>query len=313
MSEKKKNISFYIIYYSLYSVLKVIAFFPFFFLYLFADFLYYVVYHVVRYRRQIVRDNLSGSFPDKSHAEIKTIEKKFYRHYCNCLMEAIKLFNISDKEMSKRMVFKNVDVLNDILNDSQSAILCIGHYGNWEWVTSLNLLFDPAHVKLSQVYKKISNKAVDDIFLKLRSRFESDGIDKNIIYREIIRRRRDNQNLLIGFIADQSPSVGNIHHWIDFLNRNTPVFIGIEKIAKQTDFAVAYLDIECVKRGYYVCDIKLITKAPKEEPDYFITKRYFELLEDNIKRAPAYWLWSHKRWKYTNQGEVDKILKRKNA
>ena len=313
MGEVKKNISFYITYYLLYTILKIIAFFPFFILYIISDLLYYITYYVIKYRRQIVRDNLSGSYPGKSKKEIITLEKKFYKHFCNYLIETIKLFHISDKEISKRMVFKNVEILDSILNKSQSAILCIGHYGNWEWVTSLNLLFDSKQVKLCQVYKKISNRAIDAIFFKLRNRFHSEGIDKNVIYREIIRRRKENQNLMIGFIADQSPSIVNIHHWVNFLNRNTPVFVGIERIAKQTGFAVAYLDVECVKRGYYIGDIKLITKSPKEVPDNYITQQYFELLEENINRAPQYWLWSHKRWKFANQEEVDKTLKERNG
>lgn len=313
MSSRKRNISFYFIYYPIYFILRLISFCPFFILYIFSDVLYFIVFYVVKYRRKVVRDNLKNCFSDLSNDEVQKIEKKFYHHFCDYFVETIKLFCISDKSMSKRMTFKNVEQLNDILSKDQSAILCIGHYGNWEWVTSLNLQFQSSDIKLCQVYKKISNDAFDTLFFKLRSRFKSDGIDKNLIYREIIRRRNANQKLLIGFIADQSPSIGNIHHWVNFLNRNTPVFVGIEKISKQTGFAVAYLDITKMKRGYYECEIKMITTDPKAEKEYYITDKYFSLLEKNILRAPEYWLWTHKRWKYKDQNEVDSILKRRNG
>lgn len=313
MKSTNYNLGYYIIYYVLYSILKLFALLPLCLLYILSDILYYIVYYVIRYRRQIVRDNLSGCYPVKNKEDIIDLEKKFYHHFCDYFVETIKLFHISDKEISKRFVFKNVEILDKILKESPSAILTIGHYGNWEWVTSLNILFDPEKVVLCQVYKKIKNQAVNDIFFKLRARFHSVGIDKNVIYREIIKRRKDNQNLLIGFIADQSPSARNIHHWVHFLNKNTPVFVGVEKIAKQTGFAVAYLDIQCPKRGYYEGDIKLITTNPKELPDNYITEKYFEMLEESINRAPQYWLWSHKRWKYKDQEAVEKILNKKNA
>ena len=154
---------------------------------------------------------------------------------------------------------------------------------------------------LGEIYKPLKNKAMDDIFRKLRSRFGSIGIIKSETLRIIIKLRKENKKTLIGFMADQTPTLNNIHYWTNFLNQDSPVFTGVERIAKQTGFSVVYLDIQKVKRGYYTSTVKLITDNPKEEPEFKITETYIREMEKTILRNPAYWLWTHKRWKRTRQ------------
>lgn len=286
-----------ITYALLYTWTYLHALLPFRLLYALSDCMYIFVYHIARYRRKVVQTNLANSFPDKSQKELKGIEKEFYHHLCDYYIETIKLLHVTNKEIQDRIVFKNTEMIEELMKDGNSCMLYLGHYGNWEWVPSITLMF-PENIQLAQIYRPLKNKAFDDLFLKIRSRFGSRSIKKDDTLRSIIRMKRDGKQTLIGFISDQSPSVRNIHYWTEFLNQDTAVFTGVERIAKQTGFAVAYLDVKQVGRGRYECECKLISDNPKEEPEFAITERYVREMEKSILRDPAYWLWSHKRWKH---------------
>jgi KDO2-lipid IV(A) lauroyltransferase len=267
-------------------------------LYVLSDILYFWVYIVAGYRLKVVRENLSGSFPEKPEKELRLIERKFYHHFCDYFVETIKLLHISDEEMSRRMKFENMEQVNELMKDGNSVLMFLGHYCNWEWVTSINLNFkDEENIVLSQIYKPLKNKAFDDLFLKIRSRFGSLGIPRYETLRTIVKLRRDKKQTMIGFMADQLPSINNIHYWTDFLNQDSAVFTGVERIAKKTGFAVTYLDVQKESRGYYKATIKLISNNPAEEPGFKITETYIRAMEKTILREPAYWLWTHKRWK----------------
>jgi len=294
------KISYYITYYLIYGWMYAHALLPFRLLYVLSDILYIVVYHILGYRKKIVRKNLKNSFPDKPDKELKKIEKEFYHNFCDYIVETIKLLHISDAEMQKRMVFNNMDIVKDLMKDGNSCLMYLGHYCNWEWVTSITMMFDE-NTQLAQIYKPLRNKALDDIFLKLRKRFGSLGIAKGDTLRKIIEMKRSGAQTVIGFMADQTPTKNSIHYWSKFLNQDTPIFTGVERIAKQSGFAVTYLDIKKTGRGKYVCEVKLISSDPKNEPEFAITERYIREFEKTILHNPAYWLWTHNRWKYKKE------------
>lgn len=295
-----------ILYYIIYSWTYLHALLPFGMLYVLSDILCFFVYKVIGYRLKVVRQNLAACFPDKTEEERRVIERRFYRHFCDYFVETIKLLHISDEEMRKRMQFDNLELVRELMVRGNSVLMYLGHYCNWEWVTSITLGFKGEEmVQLGEIYKPLKNKAMDNLFLKIRSRFGSLGIPKSDTLRVIVKLRRERKQTIIGFIADQTPSVRNIHYWTNFLNQDTPVFTGVERIAKQTGFAVTYLDIEKVKRGHYKASVRLITNRPQDEPEFKITEDYARAMEKTILREPAYWLWTHKRWKRTRE-EVEK-------
>lgn len=285
------------------------ALLPFRVLYILSDMLYFFVYKIASYRLKVVRHNLKLCFPEKSDEERKQIERRFYHHFCDYFVETLKLLHISDKEMSKRMQFVGVDQIKDLMKDGNSVLMFLGHYCNWEWIPSISLHFrgkGDENKLLGQIYKPLKSKAMDDLFLKIRSRFGSLGIPKNDTLRVIVKLRKELKQVLIGFMADQTPSVPNIHYWMNFLGQDSPVFTGVERIARQTGYAVIYLDMEKVKRGYYKATVRLITDKPKDEPENSITETYIRAMEKTILRDPAYWLWTHKRWKRTRE-EVEQL------
>lgn len=288
-------------YYILYTFTWLHAILPFRVLYVCSDILYLLVYKIVGYRLKVVRRNLAASFPEKSAQELKKIEKEFYHHLCDYYFETIKLLHVSDAIIAKRMKFHNMELVRNLAKEGNSILLYLGHYGNWEWIPSITMHVKDTDLQLGQIYRPLKNKAFDELFLKLRSRFGSFGIPKNETLRAIIKKKRENVQLMIGFMSDQTPNVANIHYWSTFLNQDTPFFIGVERIAKQTGFYVCYLDVVKVKRGYYEATVKLISDKPKEEPEFAITETYVREMEKTILRNPAYWLWSHKRWKRTRE------------
>ena len=284
----------------IYFIFYLHALLPFRVLYLLSDVLFFFIYYIVGYRKKVTRRNLAAAFPKKNDKERLKIEKQFYHHFCDYFVETIKLFHISDKEMESRMVFKNMELIRDFAKQGKSVIFYLGHYGNWEWVTSIKLSLKN-DMEATQIYRPLKNKVFDDLFLNLRKRFGSIGISKNNVLRPLVKFRQEKQKIVIGFMADQTPSTHNIHYWTTFMNQETPVFTGVERIAKQLDYPVVYLDIIKTGRGRYLGEIRLLTDKPKEEPEFSITEKYIREMENTILRNPAYWLWTHKRWKYKRE------------
>jgi len=292
-----------ITYYIIGGIWWLLSLLPLKILYLFSDMLYVLVHHVIGYRKKIVRKNLTNSFPEKSLDEIKQIEKGFYHFFCDYIVETIKQFSISKEEMKKRMVISGVEEMKDRM-EKENKTFCfiyLGHFCNWEWIASLPY-WVPNDILCAQIYHPLYNKAFDKLFLRIRNKFGGECIPMKETLRRIIELRRAKQKTIIGFISDQAPKWNSIHHFVDFLNQETPVFIGTEKIAKQVDALVYYGDVKRVKRGFYTCEFKPMTEKPvKEIPDWELTDAYAHLLEEMISRHPNFWLWSHNRWKRTKE------------
>jgi KDO2-lipid IV(A) lauroyltransferase len=260
---------------------------------------YFIVYYLVGYRKKIVRKNLGNAFPYKSAKEILTIEKAFYRHFCDYFFETIKLLTMSDSQMKKHFVFKNEELIQDFLKQGKPVILLLGHFGNWEWVTSIVLWIKPdENLIIGQIYRPLRNKVFDSLFLRIRKSFHSVGFNKYDVYKEIVKLQKAGKNWLLGFMSDQKPSGNHPHIWMRFLNQDTPVLTGTEKIACRTGAAVCYLDIKKTKRSFYEGKVELVSENSAESQEFEITKKYMQLLEETILRDPAGYLWTHNRWKY---------------
>lgn len=257
-----------------------------------------IVQHVVGYRREVVRRNLLTSFPAESSDWRAEVERNFYAFLCDYAVETLRFAVAGEEEVKQRMQFVGVEALKKDTSEAKTAIFFLGHYGNWEWISSLPLwLQGSAHC--GQLYKHIHSETINRFFLQARGRFGSENINKNDALRRIVQLRKEETPSIIGFIADQCPRSENIHHWLSFLHQDTPVFTGAERIAKKAQ-AVAYFGhISRPRRGEYVCTLHPL--ASQEEvaqlPEYALTERYMQALEQMIKDTPHLWLWSHKRWK----------------
>ena len=279
-------------------------------LYILSDIIFLLAFHVVKYRRKVVKNNLQSAFPEKTSSEIRKIEHEFYHFFADYIVETIKMRSMSEREMKKRMTFTGVEsMVNKMKEDKKMfAFIYLAHYGNWEWVASLTQHIHDidAHINGAQIYHPLRNKSFNQLFLNMRSQFGGANIPMKETLRYIIHARQNNQPTIIGFIADQGPKWNSIHHWTDFLHHKTPVFIGTEQLGKRVDALIYYAHMERIKRGYYRCHISLLTDEIKKFADYDVTDQYFALLEKSIQSHPAIWLWTHKRWKRTYEEYVKK-------
>ena len=304
--------------------LHLLAIMPWWVIYLHADLLYLVAYYVIGYRKKVVRQNLAECFPDKSAKERKVIEKEFYHHFTDYVAETLKLLHISDDDMRRRMVFHNAGIIEDAFNNGQSIVLYAAHYGNWEWVTSVTLWFNSAAHRdavQGQVYQPLENEWFDRFFLRLRQRFNTVCISQRVILREMISREREGRHLGIGFIADQHPLSNDEGHVLDFLHHPTAFITGPEAIGRKLHCRAAFFDVRKLSRGHYECTLVPLSDDIAAEPHGSVTIRYARLLERRIEAEPAYWLWTHKRWKrpvtfpdgYNKENELEFYTRKKNT
>lgn len=269
-------------------------------LYCIADFEYLMLYYIIRYRRGVVRRNLTTSFPEKSSKEIQRIEKQFYHWFSDYFLEAVKLISISDQELRRRFQVYGSEEVEQCFQEGQNVAAILGHYCNWEWLSCVGIEL-PKNRMMGLIYHPLRNKAFDELFKRIRSH-EANGVvvPKKDILRYLVDYKRKGIMSIFGYISDQGPKWENIHLWLPFLNhQDTPVFTGGERIMRKMNDAVFYVEMSRPKRGYYTATYRLITREPNSLPENEITRRFFQLLEETIRKEPSYYLWTHKRWKRT--------------
>lgn len=285
-----------LVFWLVYPLLWLISILPFPLFYLVSDMVYFLVYHLVGYRKRTVTDNLNLIFPEKSATEIKTIRKKFYHHMVDMFLEMIKSISISDEQLKKRFELANLEELQKIRATNKSVILACGHYASYEWMTAIQL--HDLDYKGFGIYKKVKNQYFDKLAKDIRQRYNGELITTTKATKTITENEKKGIRGVYAMIADQSPKITRAKVWASFMGIDVPVFTGTERLAKDLDMAVVYLQVEKLKRGHYKATFKPITTTPKTAPDFFITRTYFQELEQQIKTAPEYYLWTHKRWKH---------------
>lgn len=284
----------------------IISLLPLRILYFFGTLLYLLIYHVVRYRRKVVRQNLTESFPSYTLKQIAKVERDFYQYFCDLLMEDLKFFSISASEMRRRMQFKGMERVIQSAEAGRSMAFFLGHNCNWEWISSMPLWVE-GKCQCMQLYHPLENPVVDRLMDYVRSRFGGVNVPMKQSIRDIMKYQRMGKPVAVGFIADQAPIWESLNYWLPFFNHDTPVMTGGERIARKLDMDCYYMETRRVRRGYYVTELKLMTDKPKEVPEFWITEDYYRQLEANITMQPSYWLWSHKRWRRTRQGYIDHL------
>ena len=301
-----------LIYWLVYGGMWLFSALPFRVLYVLSDFNYLLMYHVGRYRRKVVRENLEKSFPEKTEAERLQIERKFYRYLSDYMLEDLKLLHMSAEDLCQRMIYKNAEQYLELTEKYGGIIVMIPHYANYEWLIGMGSVMKPGDVPV-QVYKPLKDKYLNELFKQIRSRFGGYNIPKHSTAREIIKLKREGKNMVVGLITDQWPS--GDRYWTTFMGQETAFLNGAERIAKMMNFPVFYCELTKTRRGYCEAEFKLMTEAPKETVEGEITDMFAHELEQTIRREPAYWLWSHKRWKFTKkeceQKEQEELIKRK--
>ncbi len=282
-------------FYLSFPFIYLISLLPFWLLYGFSDLLYLTL-RLSGYRKKVVLDNLRNSFPQKNRAEINKIYKDYYHYLCDLVLETVKTLTMSKEQTQKRCVFHNPKWLSEIYAEKKSIIILMGHYGNWEWAGpafSLTTKF-----QLVVIYRPLSNSYFEKLTVGMRTRHGTKITAVNATLRDMVANRKS--ITATAFVADQTATPENAY-WTNFLNQDTAIFTGPEKLAKKFDYPVVYMNIKRIKRGYYEVFPELLFRNPKETADNEILESFTKRLEKEINMNPSIWLWSHRRWKHDRQ------------
>ncbi len=288
----------YLVFILVYPLIWLLSILPFRILYGISDGAYVILYYLIGYRKKTVVENLRLAFPEKSEVEIKKLSKSFYKHFTDIFIEMIKSFTISEKEIMERYKPVNIEVLQDLEQQNKSAILLGAHYANWEWIFNFNLRIG---YQGFAIYKKLKNPYFDKKIRDTRGRYNTQLVPTKEIF-EVMRSNKQQGILSIyGFLGDQSPKPEKAYHWPYFLGVQVPAYTGVEMLSKKYDLPIVFFKTKKVKRGYYESTLKLLVEKPNEYPDYQITDLFLKEVEQQIKEAPAYYFWTHKRFKHKDK------------
>ncbi|MBT8182870.1 MAG: lipid A biosynthesis acyltransferase [Eudoraea sp.] len=286
-----------LVYILAYPFLWLISILPYGLFYFFSDLMYFLVYRIVGYRKKVVYNNLTLVFPDKTEKEKKDIQKAFYKHMCDMLLETIKTLNISEEELKKRYALPNIDLLLD-LEKERSILVMFPHFGNWEWSIIVNI-----HVKSKgfAVYQKIDNVYFDRLIKKIRGIWSTTPISQKETVITMARNHQKGIRGVYGIVSDQSPQAHLAQYWTNFMNIKVPVYNSPEILARKYDHAVVFAKVSKVKRGYYSTEFITIATEGSKTKENEITDQFLRLTEEEIIQNPAYYLWTHRRWKHRDK------------
>lgn len=273
---------------------KAVSKLPLSLLYRGADVIFFLNYYVVSYRKKVVYENLRRSFPEKKEAELKQIQKKFFRNFSDYIVETAKQLTISETELRVRVQHINQKVFHDAKAEGKNVIFLAGHIFNWEWISALATVIPQEHCY--PVYRKVNNDFWNGQIEDIRNRFGNQSIEDKEVLRHILRNQNDGNSAYM-FVADQSPTSHLVDEGLDFLHQMTPVFVGYDKIATRMDLAFVYCDMKKVKRGYYQVNYHRIYPDGERFQPFEVVRKFHQLLEKTIQKAPDNYLWSHRKWK----------------
>ncbi len=280
--------------------LKLVARLPFWLIYGFSNLFYLVVYYIIGYRKKVVAQNLRNSFPEKSNDELKTITKKFYRHFCDITLEAIKMGSIKERDFKERMKVKNPEILNRFFEQGKSVVVLTSHHNNWEWGSVFPLF---VRHKILGVYKPLHNLHFDKYINSNRARFGAELVPNSTVLRRVIKADKENEPVFVWLAGDQTPPV-NTKFWMMFLNQETPFYPGPAAISRRFNYPVIFQNTVKIKRGFYEITFEVLFENAKEYSETEIMMAYIQKMEKTICEQPAYYLWSHRRWKHKRPADV---------
>lgn len=287
----------FVVYFLVYPIIWFISILPFKVLYIVSDFLFYILFYIVGYRKKVVLNNLQLAFPEKSNKDLLIIRKKFYKHFVDVFLEMIKTFTISKKELDKHYTYKNIEVLKELKKDGKSVILISAHYANWEWIIGMNAFINYNAIA---AYKKVSNTYFDNKVKKTREKFGVHLVQSLKIPPVMFHNSSNNIQSIYGMLSDQSPRLKNNLYWTHFMGVKVPAHIGGELLAKKYDMNIVFLDTRKIKRGYYETTLSIITNDAKKHPKFELTDLYLRKVEKQIRSQPEYYFWTHRRFKHRN-------------
>jgi KDO2-lipid IV(A) lauroyltransferase len=280
-------------------IFKIINSIPFRIKYFLSDILSPVLNHLFRYRKKVILNNLKNAFPEKDETQVKEITRSFYRQLTDLIFEIIKLDSLSETELFRRVTVSGENILTKLAEQKKGVVVVMSHSGNWEWTSQRVCFSGRCFEYVGVIAKEVSDPYFDQYFSDLRMKLQK-GFSEIIPFTQTARYLasiRHKTSMLIT-IADQTPHINQIQYRTEFLNQDSGIFLGPERIAKSLDYAVVFCHVNKTGRGLYHIEYELITDTPKEKQPFEITNSHVKMLEADIRKQPEIWLWSHRRWKY---------------
>lgn len=278
-----------------FQIILLISKLPLKILYLFSDFIYFLIIYIIGYRKKVVFENLRNSFPDKSEAELRALHRKFFHNFSDYLVETAKSFTMSEKELRVRVQHINQDLFKEAKAEGKNIILLAGHVFNWEWFNALASVIPQENCH--PVYRNMQNEFWEEKLKLVRNRYGNHAIKATEVIKHILRNPNDG-NTVYMFVADQTPHVAEVKYGVNFLNQATPAFVGYDKLATKLDLAFIYCDMKRVKRGFYQVNYYRIYPDAEKFAPLEVVVKFHKFLENTIKKYPDNYLWSHRKWKY---------------
>ncbi|MGV8914995.1 MAG: lysophospholipid acyltransferase family protein [Kaistella sp.] len=285
----------------LFKIILLFSQLPLRILYVLSEFIFFVIYRVVGYRRKVVLENLQNSFPEKTPQELKKIERNFYVNFCDYIVETLKSFTISSTELRVRVQHLNQDVFHEAKAENKNVILLAGHIFNWEWYNALTTIVPQE--KSYPVYRKVQSSFWEEKIKEIRNRFGNQALEAKEVIRHIFKNPNDGNSIYM-FVADQTPHFSEITYGLNFLNQRTPAFIGYDKLSTRMELAFVFCEMKKVKRGFYQINYYRIYPDGEKFAAHEVVKKFHVLLENTINKRPDNYLWSHRRWKYQDAIKV---------
>lgn len=295
-----------LIFYLTYPLIWLSSRLPMWFLYLLADIFSFLMYAVFGYRKKVIIQNIKYAFPEKSEKEVLKTAKNFYKHLMDISVESLKSFSISEKEISKRYIYKNPELVNTYIKEGKSVVLMGAHLANWEWSFGLPLVLNG---NVFGAYSKLRNETFEKVLLENREKFGCIGMRTSDTVSKMTEHFKNNIKGVYILLSDQSPQIVKTFYWSKFFGKKVPIHTGAEMLAKKFNLVVINYATKRIKRGYYEAEFKLIAENPNDFSDYEISEKYLRLTEENIKKQPANYLWSHKRFKHKDSFEAWQKIK----
>jgi KDO2-lipid IV(A) lauroyltransferase len=282
------------VYQIIYSIGWLLALLPLRVMYIFSDLLAFLVFYFSIYRKNVVLENLRNSFPDKPENEIRKIAWRFYRQFADQVMESFKLLHLNKQQILRRFNYTNPEVLEELLATGRSVVAVTAHYGTWEWLVSLPLITEH---KVLIVYKPPSNESSHFVYKIFQSKYGGISVELQHLPRTLIEFRKREEPSVTFLVNDQRPIREQISNRITFLNQDTPVQDGLDRLARKFGLVVLFIQVSRRTRGFYDVTFNLLPEITEETLPDGITESYMRMLEKQIREEPALWLWTHRRWK----------------
>lgn len=279
----------------LFKIILLISKLPLKIQYFFSDIIFFIAFYMVGYRKNTINENIRNSFPGKSKEEIRKIVKQFYRNFSDYLVETVRSFTISSKELRVRVQHINQQVFHDAKKEGKNVIMLAGHIFNWEWYNALATVIPQKNCH--PVYRKVNNSFWEEKIKNIRNSYGNQALEANEVIRHIFKTPNDGNSAYM-FVADQTPHFSDVSYGIKFLHQKTPAFIGYDKLATRLDFVFVYCEMKRVKRGYYQVNYYRIFPEKEKFTQYEVVRKFHHFLENTIHKYPSNYLWSHRKWKY---------------